>query len=147
MPFGRRPAERGQHTSEVCPDVLHNECEYHVFLLSRRYKHIIAERQKCKKRHIVGDKHRAHERNDNDRDYSLSDASGHRNDAAGDYREKAYILQRTYDGERAEKARQRFEVKIADILIIRRHDKGGEHRRRKCHRKHNVILKKIRYSF
>ena len=57
------------------------------------------------------------------------------------------VKKRTYDGERAEKARQRFEVKIADILIIQRHDKGGEHRRRKCHRKHNVILKKIRYSF
>ena len=54
-----RIAEGREHSSEVCRDVLHNEGKSHIFLLSRRRKDEISERQKGQQRHIVGDQHRA----------------------------------------------------------------------------------------
>lgn len=63
-----RVAERSEHAAEIRRDILHDKRERHIFLLSRGGKREIAERQKRDERHIVGDKHRADERNANERD-------------------------------------------------------------------------------
>lgn len=54
-----RIAEWGEHTAEVGGYVLHYVGERHILLLTGGAQHEIAERQERKKRHIVGDKHRA----------------------------------------------------------------------------------------
>ena len=52
-----RISEGGEHTAEVCGDILHDEGECHVFFLTRGRKNEISKRQEREKRHIIGKKH------------------------------------------------------------------------------------------
>jgi len=56
-----RIAEGGEHTAQICRDVLQHEQICHIFFLLRYRQSEIAQRQKGNQCHVVGNDHRADE--------------------------------------------------------------------------------------
>ena len=113
-----------EHSAEICRDVLHYKGKRHIFLLARRGKHEISERQKGEQRHIVGDQHRADKGYVNESQHAHTRVLEEAHDLLGKHIEKSDVLERANDGQRAEQTAQRFQIKIFRISRVGRyHDR------------------------
>ncbi len=141
-----RIAERGEHAAQIRRDILHDERERHIFLLARGRKREIAERQKRDERHVVGDQHRTYERNAHKRDDARARVFEFMHDGAGGDIEKVNSFQGAHRRGHGKQARERFEIEIAEILFIRRHDKRRDERKTKRDAAHRVFFDEF-YEF
>ena len=102
----------------------------------------IAERQERQKRHIVCNQHRADERDDDQCNGCGTETGKPFDDAAGKTCEEADVAQRTDNGEHAEQAGQRLEIKVGQVFCIRRNKNRGDTCRSKCNAEYGVLAQK-----
>ena len=117
-----RISEGGQHTSEICRNILHNKGKRHIFFFARSMQNEIPKGQKREQSHVVRDKHGAYEchvNQDENAELCGSELSYY---GFSKRIEKADIFKSAHHGENAEKAGERFKIKIGKILLVRRHD-------------------------
>ena len=120
-----RVPEGGQHPAQIGGDVLHDEGKGHVALLAGGGKHQITQRQKGQQRHVVGNEHGADEGDIHQRQNTHAGVFEALDHLSGQHIEEVDILQRTDHRQHAEQARQRFQVKIAQIRTVRRDNDAG----------------------
>ena len=134
-----RIAEGGQHPTEVCGDILHDEDERHVFFLSCGRQNEKSEGQEGQERHVVADQHRPKERDINQCDGGNAKIACAVYDLSGEDGEELNIFECADDCERAKQAGQRFPVKIIGVLRIGRHDTGRRDGKDDCNAQNDVF--------
>ena len=137
-----RIAERREHAAQIGRDVLQDERDGHIAFLARRVQHEIAQRQERDERHVVGDEHRADERDIDQRQHAQPRVPEQLDDPAGEDIEKVDVPQRAHHRQYAEKAGERLEIKIVQIGAVGRHDERCDQRGEHGHAQHGVLLKK-----
>jgi hypothetical protein len=134
-----------EHSAEICGDILHNEGERHIFFLTRRGKDKITEGQEGQQRHIVSDQHRTDKGYVNERENADLCGLEALNDLAREHIEEIDILQGTNNRKDAEKASQRFVVKITCIFGIGRNYNRGDNSRTKRDKDDGILFYKRNY--
>ena len=137
-----RVTERGKHSSEICGNILHYEEKRHILLLARGAEYEKSERQKSEQCHIVRYEHRSDKCDVDKRKCAHTGVFENTHHLFRQHIEKVDIAKSTHNGKYAEKAGQRFEVKIADILSVDRHDYRSHRRREKCYDHYRIFLYK-----
>ena len=137
-----RVAEGSEHTAEIGGNVLHDEGKSHVFLLSRCRENKIAERQECQKCHIIGNQHRSDEGDVNQCQNGGTGIACQGHNSARQDGEKFDVAQSADNSQGAEKAGQRFEIGILQILRIGGNDAGGDGSQCQCNTKNSVCTDK-----
>ena len=122
-------AEGREHATEICGDILHDEGERHVFLLLCRLQNHKSKRQEREKRHIVGKEHRTDEGDVYERQHAKLRILAKDDNAACECDEELDVTERANARERAEKAGQRLEIKVAEVFRIGRNHEGSADRR------------------
>lgn len=140
-------AERRQHPAEIRRDILHDKGKRHFLLVLCCVQNIVAERQKGQQRHIVGDQHRAEERDDDQREHRGAQSRKAAHDIPRQRVKKADVAERVDDGKRTEQACQRAEIKIAEIRPVRRDQKRGRQSGAQRNDKHKIFANKFRKPF
>ena len=141
-----RVSKRGEHSAEICGNVLHNVGKGHILFLARGVEHEITEGQEGQKRHIVGNKHRADKGYIDEGENSEACVLKIPNYCFGHSIEKAYVAQSAHHRKHAEKAGQGLKIEIVKIFLIRRHDKRRYYRG-KCGNKHHGVRLYEAYNF
>lgn len=113
----------------------------------RGRKREIAERQKGDQRHIVCDQHRSDERHAHQRDHARSRVAEATYDRLRSEIEKVQIFQRANRGGYGKETGERFEIEIAEIFFIGRHDKRRDERQQKGDYAHGVFFQKAKEAF
>ena len=137
-----RISEGREHSAEVSRDILHNEGKSHIFLLSRRGKYKISERQKGQQRHIVRDQHRA------DKGYVDQRKNAHfgifkaSDDLFCQDIKEMNIFQRAHDSQDAKKTGERFIIEITEIFLVDRDDETCDYSGKKRDKHHGVLFDK-----
>ena len=115
---------RGEHTAEVCRDILHNEGEGLYFSCRWRKAQDI-QGQEGEQRHIVCNEHGADEgdvdKGEHGHARALLQSPSRRRATA----EKADVFKGAYNGQHAEQAGERAEIEIAGVLVVRRDYDAG----------------------
>ena len=138
-----RVAERCQHTAEIGGNILHNEGECHIRLVLCRLQNHKSKRQESEKSHIVSEEHRPDEGNIYQGQNAELCIFAKLDDSSCERDKKANIAKGTNAGKRTEKTSQSLEVKISEILGIRRNHKGCDKCRRQSNRKNGILTQKI----
>lgn len=138
-----RISEGREHPAEIRGDVLHNEGKRHILSVSRRLKDKKAKRQKGQERHIVRYQHRSDEGYADERDNRHAKISCTDDYLPRDEGKETYVPQSADDGERAEKAGQRPQIEIPEIILIGWHYEGGHHRRDDRNTENGILLYKL----
>lgn len=120
-----RIAERGQHTTEICGDVLENEHIRHVFLIVRSLKHDTAEGKKRYQSHIVCDEHGADKRYVHKCDDRIAKIVRQSDYAFGGNGEEIDTSQGADYRKGTEKAGEGSRVYVGKIFAVGRHDNRG----------------------
>ena len=145
-----RIAEGGQHTTEIGGDVLHDKSKRHIFLLARRRKDEISERQKGKQRHIVGNQHGPQKGDVDECQHGRARIFEHGHDLLGKQGKETDVSERADHRQRTKQAGERLKIEIFEILRIGRHDKSRHGGGKRRHAKHDVFDKKrpdLMYEF
>ena len=123
-------------------DVLYYKCKCEIFFFARSVQNEVSQRKEGEKRHIVCYQHRADKGYINERkDTDLCSLEA-LNYLSRKQIEEIDILKRTNYSQNAEKAGQRFEIKICDVLGVGRYDERGDHRCAKRNKHDRVFLDK-----
>ena len=138
-----RIAERCQHTAEIGGDILHNEGERHILLLLCRLQNHKSKRQEREKSHIVSKEHGPDEGNVYQGQNAELCVFAKLDDSSCERDEKSNIAKGTNAGERTEKTSQCLEVKISEILGIRRNHERRDKCRRQSDRENGILTQKI----
>ncbi len=141
-----RIAERGQHSAEICGNVLHDEYKCHVALLAGGGQYKITQRQKGQKCHVVCDQHGSDKGDIHQGKHRNSQISRAVYDLTCKNGKEFNILQGTYNRQHTKQAGQRFPIKIVEILRIHRYDAGGDERRCHGYGQHNVFTQPMQNS-
>ena len=134
-----RVAKGREHAAEVRRNILQNEHQRHIALAPRRGEDKISQRQEGDQRHIVGNQHGTDERDIRQRKRRRTGVARQTDDAPCENGKKVYVLQRTDDRQRAEQAAERFQIEIAPVLRVRRHQQRGHNRRAQRDQRHGIL--------
>jgi len=134
-----RVAKGREHAAEVSGDVLQDEDGGQILFAAGKGENEITQRQEGDQRHIVGNQHGADEGDIDQRQRCGARRAGENDDAVRQDGEKVDVFQRADDRQSNKQAAQRFEIIVFQILLIRRHDAGGERRQHKGDDEHSVF--------
>ena len=142
-----RVAEGGQHTAQVCGNVLHNKGECHVFFLLRGVQNEVAQRQKCEQCHVVCNEHTADEGDVNESEHTHAGIFEALHNALCKDVEKADVLECAHNGKHTEQACQRFNIEIAEILCIGRDKDACCDCGNKSHNRNRILFEQCGHFF
>ena len=120
-----RIAEGGEHTAEICGNVLQNVSHRHIFFLARCVQDKKSERQKGQQSHVVCNQHRADKGDINESKHGKPCVFKVFYNFSCNSVEKPDVSQSAHHSENAEKTGESLEIKIRKIKTVRRNEKNG----------------------